>query len=78
MQSNEVLKIVPQHEWCDLAAIANSSQGDFMGVRPRGIGCILNPLAGKFSEDTRKKNKGAKTCASHDWRSFYLSQYDWL
>ncbi len=22
--------------------------------------------------------KGAKTGASHDWRSFYLSQYDWL
>ncbi len=42
------------------------------------IGSILNPLAGKFSEDTRKKGKGAKTGASHDWRSFYLSQYDWL
>ncbi len=42
------------------------------------IGSILNPLAGKFSEDTRKKGKGAKTGASHDWRSFCLSQYDWL
>ncbi len=42
------------------------------------IGSILNPLAGKFSEDTRKKGKGAKTGASHDWRNFYLSQYDWL
>ncbi len=42
------------------------------------IGSILNPLAGKCSEDTRKKCKGAKTGASHDWRSFYLSQYDWL
>ncbi len=42
------------------------------------IGSILNPLAGKFSEDTRKKGKGAKAGASHDWRSFYLSQYDWL
>ncbi len=39
---------------------------------------ILIPLAGKFSEDTQKKGKGAKTGASHDWRSFYLSQYDWL
>ncbi len=42
------------------------------------IGSILKPLAGKFSENTRKKGKGAKTVASHDWRSFYLSQYDWL
>ncbi len=38
----------------------------------------LNPLAGKFSEDTRKKDKGTKTGTSHDSRSFYLSQYDWL
>ncbi len=45
---------------------------------PACLGSILNPLAGKFSEDTRKKGKGAKTGASHDWRSFYLSQYDWL
>ncbi len=30
------------------------------------------------SEDTRKKGKGAKPGAFHDWRSFYLSQYDWL
>ncbi len=37
-----------------------------------------NPLAGKFSDDTRKKGTGAKSGASHDWRSFYLSQYDWL
>ncbi len=42
------------------------------------IRSILNPLAGKFSEDTRKKGKGTKTGVSHDWRSFYLSQYDWL
>ncbi len=42
------------------------------------IGSILNPLAGKLSEDTRKKGKGAKTGASHDWQSFYFSQYDWL
>ncbi len=42
------------------------------------IGSILNPLAGKFSEGTRKKGKGTKTGAFHDWRSFYLSQYDWL
>ncbi len=35
-------------------------------------------LGGKFSEDNRKKGRGAKTGASHDWRSFYLSQYDWL
>ncbi len=42
------------------------------------IGSILNPLAGKFSEDTRKKDNGAKTGASHDWWSFYLSQYDWI
>ena len=42
------------------------------------IGSILNPLAANFSEDTRKKGKGAKTGAPHDWRSFYMSQYDWL
>ncbi len=42
------------------------------------IGSSLNPLAGKISEDTRKKGKGAKTVASHEWRSFYLSKYDWL
>ena len=43
------------------------------------MGSILNPLSGKFSEDTRKKkDKGAKTGASHDWRSFHLSQNDWL
>ncbi len=42
------------------------------------IGCILNPLVGKVSKDTRKKGKGAKTGAAHDWRSFYMSQYDWL
>ncbi len=35
-------------------------------------------MAGKCSEDTRKKGNGAKTGTSHDWRSFYLSQYDWL
>ncbi len=40
------------------------------------IGSILNPLAGKRSKDTRKTGKGAKTRASRDWRSFYLSQYD--
>ena len=45
---------------------------------PNVIGSILNPLVGKFSENTRRKGKGAKTGASHDWRSFYLSQYDWL
>ncbi len=39
----------------------------------------FKPLAGKkVSEDTRKKAKGAKSGASQDWRSFYLSQYDWL
>ena len=37
---------------------------------PITIGSILNPLTGKFSEDTRKKGKGTKTGASHDWRSF--------
>ncbi len=45
------------------------------------IGSILNPLAGKFSEDTRKKGKhgkGAKTGAPHDWWSFCMSKYDWL
>ncbi len=42
------------------------------------IGSILNPLAGKFSENTQKKGKGAKTRAPHDWPSFYMSQYDWL
>ena len=38
----------------------------------------FKPLGGKIFEDTRKKGKGAKTGASNDWRSFYLSQYDWL
>ncbi len=42
------------------------------------MGSILNPLAGKFSEDTRKKGKGAKTGAPYNWWSFYMSQYDWL
>ncbi len=44
----------------------------------KSIGSILNPLVGKFSEDTRRNGKGAKTGVPHDWRSFYLSQYDWL
>ncbi len=39
----------------------------------------FEPLAGKFSKDTRKNHgKGAKTGTSHNWRGFYLSQYDWL
>ncbi len=42
------------------------------------IGSILNPLVGNFCEDTQKNGKGAKTGASPDWRSFYLSQYDSL
>ena len=42
------------------------------------IGSILNPLAGKFYEDTQKKGTGAKTGTPHDWRSLYMSQYDWL
>ncbi len=45
------------------------------------IGSILNPLAGKVSEDTRKKRKGAKTRASHDGWAFIchnIAQYDWL
>ncbi len=42
------------------------------------IGSILNPLAGNFSEDTRKKGKGTKTGAAHDWWNFYMSQCDWL
>ncbi len=33
---------------------------------------------GGFSEDTRKKGKRTKTGTSDDWRSFYLSRYDWL
>ncbi len=41
-------------------------------------GSILNALAGKFSEDTRKKRKGAKIGTPRDWRSFYMAQYDWL
>ena len=44
----------------------------------RLIGSILNPLAGKFSENTRKNGTGAKTGAPHDWWSFYLLQYDCL
>ncbi len=55
-------------------SLSRNSTVSLMG----SIGSILNPLAGKFSEDTRKKGKGAITGASHDWRSFYLSQYDWL
>ncbi len=44
-----------------------------------GSTCILNLLAGKYSEDTRKKGKfKARKRASHDWRIFYLSQCDWL
>ena len=35
-------------------------------------------LAGNYFKDTRKKGKGAKTGAPHDWRSFYLLQYDCL
>ncbi len=35
-------------------------------------------MAGNFSEDTRKKGKGAKTGAYHVCWRFYLSQYDWL
>ncbi len=55
------------------------TKGHVHGLSNRGrIGSILNPLAGKVSENTRKKGKGAKTGASHDWRSSYLSQYDWL
>ncbi len=56
------------------------SSGNFpaKGFKVFLIGSTLNPLEGKFSEDTRKKGKGAKTGASHDWRSFSLSQYDWL
>ncbi len=42
------------------------------------IGSILNALAGKFSKDTSKKGKGTKTGTPHRWRSFYMSQYDWL
>ena len=38
----------------------------------------FKPLGGNISEDTRKKSKGAKTGVPHDWRSFYMSQYDWL
>ncbi len=38
----------------------------------------FKPLAGEISEDTQKKGKSVKTGASHDWRSFYLSQYDLL
>ncbi len=35
-------------------------------------------MVGKFSKGTQKKGQGAKIGASHDWRSFYLSQYNWL
>ncbi len=38
----------------------------------------FKPPGGKISDDTRNKGKGAKSGASHDWQSFYLSQYDWL
>ncbi len=51
------------------------AQGVVLFIR---IGSILNPVARKVSEHTLKKGKGAKTGASHDWRSFYLSLYDWL
>ncbi len=33
---------------------------------PLTVGSILKPLAGKFSEDTRKKGKGAKTGTPQD------------
>ena len=49
-----------------------------MNIYLAEIGSILNPLVGKFSEDTRKKGKGAKTGASQDFICFYLLQYDWL
>ncbi len=35
-------------------------------------------MAGKFSEDTRKKGKGTETGTPHDWQSFNMLQYDWL
>ncbi len=35
----------------------------------------FKPFGGKIF---RKKGKGVKTGASHDWWSVYLSQYDWL
>ena len=38
----------------------------------------LNALEEKFSKDTRKKRKDAKTETHHDWRRFYIAQYDWL
>ncbi len=51
-------------------------QRQFNRERLLELGSILNPLAGKFSEDTQKKGVGTKTGASHP--RFYLSQYDWL
>ena len=58
-----------------LPSITTSTTTTFL-VLP--IGSILNPLAVKFSDDTRRKGKGAKTGASYDWKGFYLLQYDWL
>ncbi len=59
---------------------SNLPLNDIQGLSPfaQTIRSILTPLKGKFCEDTQKKGKGAKAGASHDWRSFYLSQYDWL
>ncbi len=68
------------HAVTSVVIILRCSQSEVpcLAVLTLVIRSILNPLAGKFSEDTRKKGKGAKTGASHNWRSFYLSQNDWL
>ncbi len=41
------------------------------------IGSILNPLAGNFLKIPERRVEARKQ-ASDDWRSFYLSQYNWL
>ncbi len=37
-------------------------------------GVILTPLAGKCSEDARKKRKSAKTVTSRDWSKLYMKE----
>ncbi len=69
------MRSLPDH-YSKLVMIWKHSMTSSILTNFLSIGSILNPLAGKLSEDTRKKGKGAKTGAPHDWRSFYLSQYD--
>ncbi len=35
-------------------------------------------MAGKCSEDSRKKQKGVKTMMPHDWLKLYMMEWAWL